>query len=177
MRNHGPMRWAALALLLGSLLALASVASGAVNGGTISVNRGAAGIELGMKRSAVVDELGPPLDRNRRWLAYGGGNNLFDLYLNNRKRVRLLGISGESFCLRDGPCLFERWGVQRLKNHFGDRLRKIQLETGETVLVVRGHHRGRRVFTSFSPNRLKPRGKIIQVFIGRCPPRPAICGA
>jgi hypothetical protein len=173
------MRSAALALLGSLLVALvaASAAPAAVEGGTVSVSHGAAGITLGMRRAAVVDELGQPLYENQNGYMEYSENNLFDVYLNGRNRVRMIGISGEGFCLGSGLCMFTKFGVRRLRNQFGDRLKKVELESGETVLVVRGHHRGHRVFTSFSPSTLRPRGRIIQIFIGRCPPRPNTCGA
>ncbi len=172
------MRGAALALL-GSLLAAcvaASAAPAAVDGGTVQVNRGAAGITFGMRRSAVVDELGPPLYENQNGYMQYSENNIFDVYLNGRNRVRQLGISGENFCLASGLCMFERNGVRKLRARFGERLKEVELESGETVLVVRGRYNERRVFTSFSPTTLRGRGQIIQIFIGRCPPKPAVCG-
>jgi hypothetical protein len=180
MRNHDPVRRAALALL-GSLVAAltaATSAPAAVDGGTIWVNRGSAGVRLEMRRAVVVDKLGPPIEKNRNgWMAFAEEPDLFDVYLNRRNRVRLLGISGNDFCLSDGPCMFERNGVRKLRQRFGDRLKEVEDETGETVLVVRGRYHHRRVFTAFTPTTLRGRGRIIMVFIGRCPPRPIVCGA
>jgi hypothetical protein len=72
--------------------------------------------------------------------------------------------------------MFAADGVRRLKNQWGTRLKLLRLETGEQVYVLRGLVDGRRVFTSFSPTTIRPREKIIMVFIGRCPPLPAVCG-
>jgi hypothetical protein len=173
------MRSAALALLAVTLAALAAgaVAFAAVDAGTVAVNRGAVGIKLGMRRAAVVDALGPPIYQNANGYMQYSEDNLFDVYLNGRKRVRMIGISGEDFCLRSGLCMFTRNGVKKLRAQFGGRLKEVELESGETVLVVRGRFKGHRVFTAFTPTTLRPRGRIIQIFIGRCPPRPAVCGA
>ena len=73
--------------------------------------------------------------------------------------------------------MLTRNGVRKLRDQFGNRLKEVETESGETVLVVRGRFRDRRVFTAFTPTTLRGRGKIIMVFIGRCPPRPAVCGA
>ncbi len=173
------MRVAALAFTLSLLAALAagSVAHGAVESGTIRVNKGSAGITLGMKRRAVVDRLGPPLFENQNGFMEYSEDNLFDVYLNDRRRVRLIGISGRDFCLRSGICMLTRNGVRKLRRQFEERLKEVETESGETVLVVRGRHNGKRVFTAFTPTTLRGRGKIIMVFIGRCPPRPTVCGA
>ena len=179
MRNHGAMRSAALALLGSLLVALvaASAARAVVDGGTIHVNRGAVGITLGMRRSAVVDELGQPIYENQNGYMQYSENNIFDVYLNGRNRVRLLGISGEDFCLQSGICMFTKNGVKKLRAQFGDRLKEVQLETGETTLVVRGRFHDHRVFTAFDPTRVRDRAKIIMIWVGRCPPKPATCGA
>lgn len=172
------MRVAALALL-GSLLAVlvaASAAPAAVDGGTITVNRGAVGIKLGMKRHAVVSKLGQPIFENQNGFMQYSEDNLFDVYLNGRNRVRMIGISGEDFCLRSGICMFTKWGVKKLRAQFGDRLKVVELDSGEKELIVRGRFNDRRVFTSFTPTTLRPRGRIIQIFIGRCPPKPIVCG-
>jgi hypothetical protein len=175
------MRSAALALLGSFVLALvaATAAPAAVDGGKIRVNRGAVGITLGMRRSAVIDKLGQPLEQNQNgWMAFAEVPNLFDVYLNANNRVRLLGISGEDFCLRNGgPCLHDRWGVRKLRLRFGERLKEVELESGEKTLVVRGRYGDRRVFTAFDPTSLRGRGQISMVWIGRCPPKPITCGA
>ena len=73
--------------------------------------------------------------------------------------------------------MFTRFGLRRLRHQFGDRLKELTIaDTGEPVNVVRGHYHGHRVFTSFSTTSQLGRGKIIMVFIGRCPPRPIVCG-
>jgi hypothetical protein len=166
------------ASLLAALFALALPTSAAavVNGGTIQVNRGAAGIRLGMTRATVVSRLGPPIFQNGNGYMQYSENNIFDLYLNLARRVRMLGVSGPNFCTASGICMFAADGVRRLKNQWGTRLKLLRLETGEQVYVLRGLVDGRRVFTSFSPTTIRPRGKIIMVFIGRCPPLPAVCG-
>jgi hypothetical protein len=180
MRNHEGMRRAALAFA-GSLAAASLAASAtpaAVSEGTIVVNRGAAGITLGMTRAAIVNELGKPVDKNQNgWMAFApaNGDAIFDVYLNGRNRARLIGVSGESFCLESGTCMLRRNGVRKLREEFGDRLKTVEIETGESVLALRGRHRGHRVFTSFSTSSLRPRARILMTFIGRCPPKPTPC--
>jgi hypothetical protein len=88
----------------------------------------------------------------------------------------MLGVSGPNFCTASGICMFEANGVRRLKNQWGSRLKLLRLETGEQVYVLRGLVDGRRVFSSFSATTIRPRGRTIMVFIGRCPPLPAVCG-
>jgi hypothetical protein len=175
------MRTAAAALAAALLAAAtAATASGVVTSGTIRVNHAAAGIRLGMKKADVVDKLGPPVFQNANgFLQYGPDPPppLFDLYLGRRNRVRQLGISGRHFCLPGGPCMFRRHGLKQLRDRFGDRLKKVELETGETVYVLRGRIDGRRSFTSFSTPSARSRAKIIMVFLGFCPPRPTVCGA
>ncbi len=166
------------ASLLAALIAMALPASAGavVDAGTIQVNRGAAGIRLGMTRAGVVSRLGAPVFQNGNGYMQYSVNNIFDLYLNRARRVRQLGISGSDFCTASGICMFEAFGVRKLKNQWGSRLKLLRLETGEQVYVLRAVVNGRRVFTSFSSTTTRPRGKIIMVFIGRCPPRPAVCG-
>lgn len=147
-----------------------------MDAGTIQVNRGAAGIRLGMTRAGVVSRLGAPVFQNGNGYMQYSNTNIFDLYLNRARRVRQLGISGSDFCTASGICMFEAFGVRKLKNQWGSRLKLLRLETGEQVYVLRAVVSGRRVFTSFSSTTTRPRGKIIMVFIGRCPPRPAVCG-
>jgi hypothetical protein len=157
-------------------LALPMSAGAIVNAGTIQVNRGAAGIRLGMMRATVVSKLGPPIFQNGNGYMQYSENNIFDLYLNRARRVRMLGVSGPNFCTASGICMFATDGVRKLKNQWGTRLKLVRLETGEQVYLLRGVVDGRRVFTSFSPTGTRLRSKIIMVFIGRCPPLPAVCG-
>ncbi|CAN5161790.1 hypothetical protein BH18ACT14_BH18ACT14_07110 [soil metagenome] len=166
------------ASLLAALFALSvpTSAEAVVNAGTIQVNRGAAGIRLGMTRATVVSKLGPPIFQNGNGYMQYSENNVFDLYLNRARRVRMLGVSGPNFCTASGICMFEADGVRKLKNQWGSRLKLRRLETGEQVYLLRGLVDGRRVFTSFSPTTIRSRGRIIMVFIGRCPPLPAVCG-
>jgi len=157
-------------------VSLPAAAEAVVNAGRIQVNRGAAGIRLGMTRAQVVTLLGAPVYQNANGYMQYSRNNLFDVYLNGARRVDMLGISGPNFCTASGICMFEAYGVRKLKNQWGSQLKLVKLETGEQVYVLRGLVNGHRSFTSFSATTIRPRGKIIMVFIGRCPPRPAVCG-
>ena len=170
------MRGSILLLVVLCAVSLPSSAAAAVDAGTIQVNRGAAGIRLGMTRATVVSKLGTPIFQNANGYMQYSESNIFDLYLSTVRRVRMLGVSGPDFCTASGICMFERFGVRKLKNQWGSRLKLVRLETGERVYLLRGVVNGRRVFTSFSPTTIRPRGRIIMVFIGRCSPRPAVCG-
>lgn len=160
-----------LAALL-TLVAPASVAT--VDKGTVSVNRGAAGITLGMTRATVVAKLGKPLYQNANGFMEYSSKNLFDVYLNtSSNRVRLIGISGPKFCTAKGVCMFVKGGLAKMKAQYGKALKRKTLESGEKTWVVEGRFGGRRVFTSFDAG---PKGEIAQFFIGYCPPRPTNCG-
>jgi hypothetical protein len=165
------------ASLLAALLAmvLPTSAGAVVDAGTIQVNRGAGGIRLGMTRAAVVSRLGAPVFQNGNGYMQYSVNNIFDLYLNRARRVRMLGISGPNFCTASGICMFKAFGVRKLKHQWGSRLKLVRLETGEQVYLLRGIVNGHRSATTFSPTTVRPRGKIIMVFIERCLPRPAVC--
>ncbi|HEY7003640.1 MAG TPA: hypothetical protein VH281_05110 [Gaiellaceae bacterium] len=175
------MRIAAAALATTLLATVAaSAALAVVTEGTIRQNRGAAGIRLGMTRAEVVKKLGQPLFENANgYMQYGPDNRpiLFDVYRGGHNRVRLLGISGRHFCLASGTCMRERFGLRKLRHEFGERLKTVHTETGETVYVLRSRFHGRRSFTSFSTTSDRARARILMTFIGWCPPRPNVCGA
>jgi hypothetical protein len=155
-------------------LVLVPAAAGAVERGTIAVNRGAAGVTLGMTRTTVVAKLGKPLYQNANCYMQYSRRNLFDVYLNTAtRRVRLIGISGPRFCTGWGLCMDAKGGLAKLKAHYGGALRRVVQETGQPTWIVRGRYLGRRVFTSFDAG---PGGAIIQIFIGYCPPLPTECG-
>jgi hypothetical protein len=155
--------------------ALVTAAGAAVERGTITANRGAAGITLGMTRTSVVAKLGAPVYENLNGYMQYSNANLFDVYLDSTtKRVRLIGVSGRQFCLRGPICLLAKGGIPRLKARYGKALRLVTTETGEHDYVLLGRFGGRRVFTSFMP---APEGRILQVFIGYCPAPPAVCGS
>jgi hypothetical protein len=149
---------------LAASLALAPAAAGAVERGTIFVNRGAAGVTLGMTRAQVVARLGQPLYQNTHGYMQYSKNNLFDVYLNTAtKRVRLIGVSGARFCTSGGVCMFRAGGLAKLKMQYGAALKKKVAPDGEVTYEVGGKLGGKRVFTSFSP---AAGGRLIQIFIG-----------
>jgi hypothetical protein len=152
-----------LALL--AALALVPAATGSVERGTVIVNRGGAGVTLGMTRAAVVDRLGTPLYQNTNGYMEYSRNNLFDVYLNTvTKKVRLIGISGKRFCIAGaGVCMFTNGGVAKLETRYGSALKVVTEQDGTRSYEVRGRLGGRQVFTNFTP---APGGKIIQIFIG-----------
>jgi outer membrane protein assembly factor BamE (lipoprotein component of BamABCDE complex) len=155
-----------------TLLVPASVAT--VEKGTVSVNRGAAGITLGMTRATVVAKLGKPLYQNANGFMQYSKKNLFDVYLNtSTNRVRLIGISGPKFCTTKGVCMFAKGGLAKMKAQYGKALKRKTLESGEKTWVIEGRFGARRVFTAFDTG---PKGEIGQFFIGYCPPLPTNCG-
>ena len=150
--------------VLAVVLALVPAAVGAVEQGTIFVNKGAAGVTLGMTRAQVFAKLGNPLYQNANGYLQYSNNNLFDVYLNvATKRVRLIGISGPKFCTSFGVCMFRKGGLAKLKAKYGTALKKHVAEDGEVTYEVRGKLGGKPVFTSFSP---ATGGRLIQAFIG-----------
>jgi outer membrane protein assembly factor BamE (lipoprotein component of BamABCDE complex) len=168
-QGHLPVRRAnAVALVAALALAVITADAGAaVEQGTIVVNRGAAGVLVGMKRAQVVALLGQPLYQNQNGYMEYSKKNLFDVYLDvSTKRVRLIGISGPKFCTLKGVCMWTKNGIAKLKAQYGAALRKFTDETGETGWELRGRFGGRPVFTTFFPDTPKPSGKIIQIFIG-----------
>jgi hypothetical protein len=166
-----PVRAAILVAVLVAALALAvaPVASGAIDRGTILTNRGAAGVLLNMTRAQVVARLGPPISENANgFMEYGkqGANVIFDVYRKGQAgRVRMIGISGRRFCTRRSVCLFRQGATRKLRNQFGAGVRRFVDETGQPTYRVRGRYLGRPVFTDFFVDRFGPNEKIIQVFV------------
>ena len=151
-----------------------------VDGGVITVNRGAVGVTLGMTRAQVIARLGRPLREWREGLMrYGKRGAMFDVYRRG-SRVEKLGIAAGAsatarrrFRLPDGNRVFERGGIRRLKRHYGRRVKLIHYDlSGEPIYRISGRYRGRRVVTDFSFHR----GRAESVFIFPCPPSGS-CGA
>ena len=165
-------RWLVLAAVaVAAALPAAGIA--VVTQGTITPNRGAKGIRLGMTRAQLLAKLGQPVYRNANGFMQYGPNDqpiLFDVYLDvatTPDRVRLIGISGEGFCLAaGGPCLREKGAVGKLKARYGAALKIVQLEDGERVYRLTGTSGGCDVFTDFTPARFRPSSRILMVFIG-----------
>ena len=84
-----------------------------ITSGSITPNRGAKGITLGMIRAQVVAKLGQPTYENEHgYMEYGPPTDL-DVYLNvSRKpaRVQMLGM-GDGCLMGGGPCLNEGGGT------------------------------------------------------------------
>jgi hypothetical protein len=162
-------------LLVSLLTALLPMAAATVDRGTIAVNRGAVGISLGMTRAAVIARLGKPIYKNANGYLQYSTKNIFDVYLDtSANRVRLVSVSGPRFCTPSGVCMMANGGIAKLRAQYGKRLKLVTAGDGEKLWVVQGRLGGRRVFTSFSP---APQGKIIQLFVGYCPPLPTPCGS
>jgi hypothetical protein len=148
-------------MLLATVLALLPATVGS---GTITVNKGANGVTVGMTRAAVIAKLGKPIYQNKNgYLQYANDPNIFDVYLNPANRVRLVSISGKHFCTTGGVCMFTNGALAKLKAQYGRRLKLVKTEDGSLIWQVRGTFQGKQVFTSFTP---APHGQIIQVFVG-----------
>ena len=166
MRCRFPLAAVAIAV------ALPATAGAVVTKATITPNRGANGITVGMTRAQVVAKLGKPLFANMNgFMEYGSkkAGVLFDVYVDGKSgRVRLLGLHGARFCLiGSGPCLEEQGGVGRLKARYGSALKIVKLESGEPVARLTGTVRGCKVFTDFgAPISANPRARIGMTFIG-----------
>ncbi len=161
-------RWLALGALAAAL-ALPAAGSAVVERGTITPNRGARGVTLGMTRAQVVALLGKPVYKNQHGYMEYSKQNLFDLYLDvstSPDRVRLIGISGPRFCFAAGFCMYDEGAVGKLKTAYGSALKVVRLEDGERVYRLRGTFEGCDVFTDFSPERFKSSSRIMMVFIG-----------
>lgn len=156
------MRLIALVWLV--LLALPAGAAAAVEEGTVAVNRGAAGILLGMTRAEVVATLGEPLYENDYGYMEYSEDNLFDLYRRGGK-VDLIGMSGPRFCTKDGICCLKRH-VGKLQTKFGSRLRLETAEDGSQSWVVRGRVAGKRVFTAFDVDGPGRGARILMIWVG-----------
>jgi hypothetical protein len=146
------------------LVALALFSPSTVDHGTIVVNRGAAGVTVGMTRAQVVAKLGKPSFTNKNGLLeYGKIPVIFDIYLNTAThKVRLISVSGSKFCTAGGICMLKAGGFAKLKAQYGKALKRVVAEDGEVTYDVYGSFGGRAVFTNFSQSG----GKIIQIFIG-----------
>ena len=165
-------RWLALAAVALAAV-LPATATAVVTKGTVTPNRGAKGIRLGMTRAQVVAKLMQPVYKNANGFMQYGPNSqpsIFDVYLDvgtTPDRVRLLGIAGSGFCLAGGgPCLGVAGAVGKLKARYGTALKVVQLEDGERVYRLTGTLGGCDVFTDFTPVRFRPSSRILMVFIG-----------
>lgn len=144
-------------------------AGAVVEKGMIRVNRGGAGVTLGMTRAQVIAKLGKPVYKNQNGYLQYAKTNLFDVYLDTGStpnRVRLIGISGPRYCFPSGFCMMDGGAVGRLKALYGSALKIVTLEDGERVYRITDTYRGCAVFTDFTPFRFRPRSKVIQIFVG-----------
>ena len=162
-----------LLVLVAVALALAMPVAAIVTKGSVTSNRGAKGVRLGMTRAQVIEKLGKPVFKNANGYMQYGSDKLgiaFDVYLDTSAkpaRVRLIGINGAGFCLvGGGPCLMEKGGVGKLNARYGSALETVMLEDGEEVVWLKGTFRGCPVFTDFGEANRKPSTRIGMVFIG-----------
>ena len=135
--------------------------------GSITPNRGARGITLGMIRRQVVAKLGQPTHENENgYMEYDPPIDL-DVYLNvsiKPARVQRFGI-GDGCLVGGGPCLNEKGGHGKLRARYGTRLKTREIETGEQIVVLNGRFRGCKVFTDFGEAGQPQSGAIGFIFI------------
>ncbi len=158
-----------IALVAVVMSILPDAAGAVVEHGTIRVNRGGAGVTLGMTRAQVLARLGKPVYKNSHGYLQYARTNLFDVYLDTGTtpdRVRLIGISGPKYCFPSGFCMMDKGAVGKLKTLYGGAVKVIRLEDGERVYRVTGSYRGCAVFTDFTPLRFRATSRLIQIFIG-----------
>ena len=164
-----------------ALLALAAVAAGAVpahaaravRGGVVTVGVGAAGVEVGMKRSEVVALLGTPFYENRNgYMQYmpDGARGIFDVYRaggGRTTRVRMVSIasSGSRFRLADGTAIFRPGALRAVKRAYGRRLRLVRTGDGELIYRITTRADGHRVDTDFSVTRPDLGARVVQIFV------------
>jgi hypothetical protein len=158
---------------LALLGAVAALASGSVERGTIVPGRGVGPIEVGMTRARVVALLGEPLDTVGRSRLVYSRDNVFDVHLDGNGRVETITASGTRFCTRGGACLLHEGNVAQLRREFPGRVVKTQ-GFGRPLYTIVGTLGGRRVFTSFLGDRHAPQPTVLQVYVGRC--RGGPCG-
>jgi hypothetical protein len=145
----------------------------AINAATFNVNRGAAGVTLGITRAQVVAKLGQPLSQSLGGaMTYATGSRIFDIYLDqgSPRRVRMIILSGKHYCTASGICMFTAGGVGDLMDQFGSRLKPKTNPDGLECYQITGHYKGRGVFTSFTVLDQKPASKFINVAILWGPP-------
>lgn len=148
---------------------MAAAASAAVDHGSVTPNRGAVGITLGMTRTQVVARLGKPLYENRNGYMEYAEKNLFDVYLDlATKRVRLVGVSGPRFCVGGNICMMRKGNVGALRARYGAALKAIADEDGSPAYALYARFGGKRVFTTFAVSRHRLSEQVFQIFMGYC---------
>jgi hypothetical protein len=179
-------RLALPALLAGLAVATAPAVAGSpatgartIDGGTITVGRGAAGARLDMTRAQVVARLGKPIAESPNGvMSYQRpSRGIFDVYrYGDTKRVRMFIFSsqGRRWKLRDGNAIFAPGGIDRLLRHYGDRAKPLRdPRTGDHYYVIHTRFRHRPVETRFEVNKLsRKRGlvrNILLLFTDRLP--------
>lgn len=165
-----------LAILTALLTALLLPAAGqarpkSITSGTIEINKGANGVELGMKRTEVVKKLGSPLYQNKfGYMQYSTNYNkgMFDIYLDYSKRplrVRMMGIWGKEFMLSDGNYIFREAGLRRLCKAYGNTMRPERDDMGDFLYAIHGSLNGRKVSTDFFIERRSIKAPVMNIFI------------
>jgi hypothetical protein len=161
-------RFVALIAIIASLFAVAGGAAAKVDQATVYVDKGAAGVALGMTRAEVIAALGQPISENSYGYMQYSDADLFDVYRSGKKndKVDLIGVSGPNFCLRSGVCMLQDGNVAALKHKFGRKLTYHVLLDHTRCWRISGHHRGRRVFTQFDVTSRKNSARIIMIWVG-----------
>jgi hypothetical protein len=143
-----------------------------ITSGVIKVGRGANGVTLGDTRAQVIDALGKPLMENSLGtMSYGRIPVIFDIYRNGADHhvrqfvIAATGPAAGHFTLSDGNHIFERGGLRRVADRYGDRLKFHRFDDGTPYYEVVGRLHGRKVLTDFQTDRHGLGANVLDVFI------------
>ena len=167
----------ARALLANSVAAalLAALPAGAAargcTGGTIYIDKGFDQVRLGQTRSQLIGELGKPYFENRNgFMQFAPGDAVpeCDIYRSSGAKsstAETIALSGRKFVVSGGIKIFDSGGLRQLKRRY-PRMRLVVPTDDQPYYVIRGHYRGRKVYTSIFPSKPSLDARALQVFIG-----------
>ena len=159
----------AAALLLAALPA--GAAARGCTGGTIHIGRGFDRVRLGQTRTQLIDELGKPYFENANgFMQFAPGDAVpeCDIYRTSGAKTSTAGtiaLSGRKFVVSGGIRIFDSGGLRALKQHY-PRMRLIRPSNDQPYYRIRGHYKGRKVYTSIIPSKPSLDARAVQVFIG-----------
>jgi hypothetical protein len=157
------------ALLLAAVPA--SAAARGCTGGTVYINKGFDDVRLGQTRAQLIGELGKPYFENANGFmqfAPGDGVPECDVYRTSGAKTSTAGtiaLAGRGFVVSGGIRIFDAGGLRQLKKRY-PRMRLIRPSDDQPYYRIRGHYKGRKVFTSLIPSKPSLDARVLQVFIG-----------
>jgi hypothetical protein len=167
----------ARALLAHSLSALAlaalpaAAAARGCTGGTIYIDKGVGHVRLGQTRAELIHELGAPYFENSAgFMQFAPGDAVpeCDVYRSSGARTSTaatIALAGRGFVVSGGIHIFDSGGLRELKRRY-PRMRLIRPSNDQPYYRIRGHYRGRKVYTSIIPSKPSLDARALQVFIG-----------